>query len=151
LIVPRFRRFGATKGGGQSMEGVEDKIMRTEPTFDHEKLDVYRLAIEFARWSGEMIDGPLSAYPAKSLEHLDESSRSIARNIAEGNGKRSSKDRCRFLDIARGSALECAACLDILVARKRLDEGLARDGKAMLVRIVSMLVKLVDKLFGKFG
>lgn len=125
--------------------------MRREPTFDHEKLDVYRLAIEFARWSGEMIDGPLTAYPAKSLEHLDESSRSIARNIAEGNGKRSSKDRCRFLDIARGSALECAACLDILVARRRLDEGLARDGKAILVRIVSMLVKLVDKLFGKSG
>jgi four helix bundle protein len=116
-------------------------------------LDVYRLAVEFARWVGEMLDGPLQACSAKSVEHLDESSRSIARNIAEGNGKRSSKDRCRYLDIARGSALECAACFDIVVARKRLDEGLARDGKAMLVRIVSMLVKLVDKLSGpgEFG
>jgi four helix bundle protein len=122
--------------------------MSREPTFDHEKLDVYRLAVEFARWSGELIDGPLSSFTAKSLEHLDESSRSIARNIAEGNGKRSSKDRSRFLDIARGSALECAASLDILVARRRLDEGLARQGKAMLLRIVSMLVKLVDKLIG---
>jgi four helix bundle protein len=120
--------------------------MKREPAFDHEKLDVYRLAIEFARWVGEMLEGPLEAYSAKSLEHLDESSRSIARNIAEGNGKRSTNDRCRFLDIARGSALECAACLDILIARKRLDEGFGRDGKAMLVRIVSMLVKLVDKL-----
>jgi len=121
-------------------------MMKRHPGFDHEKLDVYRLAIEFARWVGQMLDGPLQAYSAKSLEHLDESSRSIARNIAEGNGKRSTKDRCRYLDIARGSALECAACLDILVARKRLDEGHTREGKAMLVRIVSMLVKLVERL-----
>ena len=132
---------------------VEDITMNRVLAFDHEKLDVYRLAIVFARWVGQMLDGPLSAYSAKSLEHLDDSSRSIARNIAEGNGKRSNKDRCNYLDIARGSALECAACLDILVARKRLDEGLVRDGKAMLVRIVSMLVKLVDKLLapGKHG
>ncbi len=44
----------------------------------------------------------------------------IANNIAEGNGKRSLPDRCRYLDIARGSALECAACLDGLVARRKL-------------------------------
>jgi len=127
--------------------------MKKQPAFDHDKLDVYRLAIEFARWVGELLDGPLASCTAKSVEHLDESSRSIARNIAEGNGKRSYKDRCRFLDIARGSALECAASLDILVARKRLTESLARSGKTMLVRIVSMLVKLVDKLLGpdEFG
>ena len=125
---------------------LEDNTMKKEPAFDYEKLDVYRLAVEFARWVGEIFAGQLEACSGKSLEHLDESSRSIARNIAEGNGKRSSKDRCRYLDIARGSALECAACLDILIARKRLDEGFGRDGKAMLVRIVSMLVKLVDKL-----
>src|SRR6185503_17726936 len=41
-------------------------------------------------------------------------------HIAEGNGKRSPSDRCRFLDIATGSAMECAACLDGLVARRQL-------------------------------
>jgi four helix bundle protein len=133
------------------MERVKESAMRSEPALDHEKLDVYRLAVDFARWAGEIIGGPLSGCTAKSLEHLDESSRSIARNIAEGNGKRSRKARCRFLDISRGSALECAASLDILVARGRLDEGLARQGKAMLVRVVSMLVKLVDKLTGPGG
>jgi len=70
------------------------------------------------------------------------------RNIAEGNGKRSYADRCRFFDISRGSALECAADLDLLVARKRLDRAIAAEGKVTLGRIVSMLVKLVEKLLG---
>ena len=116
--------------------------------FDHEKLDVYRLAIEFVRWVGELLDGPLKGCKVSALKHLDESSRSIVRNIAEGNGKRSFKDRCRFFDMSRGSALECAADLDLLVARKRLDQSHAKKGKAMLVRIVSMLIKLIDKLIG---
>ena len=73
-------------------------------------------------------------------------SQSIANNIAEGNGKRSMPDRCRFLDIARGSALECAACIDGLVARKRLAMDVGETGKAILTRIVSMLSKLVASL-----
>lgn len=41
----------------------------------------------------------------------------------------------------------------MLVARQPLDEDRAEGGKALLVRIVSMLVKLVDKLLGpeQFG
>jgi len=62
-------------------------------------------------------------------------------NIAEGNGKYTAPDRCRFFDIARGSALECAACLDVLVAKKR--HARAEQGKEMLRRIVSMLVGLI--------
>lgn len=117
--------------------------------FDHEKLDVYRLSIEFQRWVGPLIEGGLGKGARLSAaKHLDEASTSISNNIAEGNGKRSAADRCRYLDIARGSALECAACLDVLVARNRVSDDLAREGKAMLVRIVSMLMKLTDKLLG---
>jgi four helix bundle protein len=117
--------------------------------FDHEKLDVYRLSIEFQRWVGPLIEGGLGTGARLSAaKHLDDASTSISNNIAEGNGKRSVVDRCRFLDISRGSALECAACLDVLVARNRLDAGVAQEGKAMLIRIVSMLVKLTDRLLG---
>ena len=72
---------------------------------------------------------------------LDRASTSIPLNIAEGNGKFTAPDRCRFFDIARGSALECAACLDVLVAKKLIEQ--ADSGKAMLVKIVSMLVGLI--------
>ena len=45
-----------------------------------------------------------------------------------------------------GSALECAACIDGLLARKRLTTDVAETGKAILTRIVSMLSKLVASL-----
>jgi four helix bundle protein len=123
--------------------------MKDPPVFDHERLDVYRLGVEFLAWLGELLDeGPLRGCKLKAVKHLDDSSRSIVNNIAEGNGKRSHADRCRFFDMARGSALECASCLDVLVARKRLDPSLAVVGKDMLVRIVSMLTKLTERLLG---
>ncbi len=107
--------------------------------FDHEKLNVYQEAIGFVSWVDEL----LAEIPKSLAVHnqLDRASTSIPLNIAEGNGKYTEADRCRFFDIARGSALECAACLDVLVAKKRIDS--AEPGKAILVRIVSMLVGLI--------
>ena len=77
------------------------------------------------------------------MNQLDRASTSIPLNIAEGNGKRSAKDRCRYLDTARGSALESAACLDVLVARKVLGHEDVVPGKELLVRIVQMLSKMI--------
>ncbi len=116
----------------------------TEPIFDHDRLDVYRLAIEYV--SASFAD-------AKSLDGVHRHARdqwlraaqSIPLNIAEGNGKRSLKDRNRFLDIARGSTLECAAIQDVLAAIDGLDDGRHRELKTMLKRIVSMLTRLIAR------
>jgi four helix bundle protein len=88
--------------------------------FDHEKLDAYRLSIAFVAWAGAILDEKPRRGRPSVLRHLEESSTSIALNIAEGNGKRSVADRVRYLEIARGSALECAACLDVVVVRNSL-------------------------------
>ena len=68
--------------------------------------------------------------------------------IAEGNGKRSHPDRCRYLDIARGSALECAACLDVLVERSKLPAETASAGKQILLGVVSLLAGLIARFTG---
>ena len=52
-------------------------------------------------------------------------------------------DRCRFFDMARGSAVECAACLDVLVVKKTIRKEDIEAGKMMLLSIVSMLVGLI--------
>jgi four helix bundle protein len=78
-------------------------------------------------------------------DQLDRASTSIALNIAEGNGKYSHKDRCRFFDIAHASALECAAGLDVLVAKSKLTPDLVRPGKESLQKIVRMLIGLIKR------
>ena len=109
--------------------------------FDHEKLHVYQSAITFVAWSSDL----LTDIPKSISVHnqFDRASTSIPLNIAEGNGKHTSADRCRFFDTARGSALECAACLDVLVAKKVTEKSVADDGKRFLLEIVSMLVGLI--------
>src|SRR5882672_6167022 len=100
--------------------------------FDHEKLDAYRLAIAFVTHVCSILDETAPRGRPNAMKHLDEASTSVALNIAEGNGKRSVADRVRYLEIARGSAFECAACLDVLCVRKTITRECVGDGKATL-------------------
>jgi four helix bundle protein len=111
--------------------------------FDHEKLDVYRESIAFCAWVGELLNATSAKAAAK--DQLDRASTSIPLNIAEGNGKFSGKDRARFLEIARGSTLECAACLDVLVARRLASVEQIETAKENLARIVQMLMGMLRR------
>jgi four helix bundle protein len=117
------------------------------PQFDHEKLRAYQEALRFMAWVEPLFE-KLSAKLA-ARDQLDRASTSIVLNIAEGNGKRSHPDRCRFFDIARGSALECAACLDVLVIKQRLAQAEANEGKLILLAIVSLLAGLIARFSGQ--
>ena len=115
---------------------------------DHEKLDVYRLTLDFIGWVTPMLAearGKHGRLVSEVADHLDRASLSILFNTAEGNGKRQRQVRVKFFDDARGSATECAACLDALVAKKVCSELDVRPGKDMLLRIVSMLTRLVAR------
>ena len=118
--------------------------MNSKPArFDHEKLNVYHRSLKFITWTTDLLE----RVPTKFSIHsqLDRASTSIPLNIAEGNGKYSPKDRCRFFDIAHGSALECAAGLDALVAKDKLTSEQIRLGKERLQRIVRMLMGLIKR------
>ena len=109
--------------------------------FGHETLNVYQESIHFIKWISELLE----MIPKNLSVHnqLDRASTSIPLNIAEGNGKHTSADRCRYFDSARGSSLECAACLDVLVAKQKIDENKIKKEKEHLYRIVSMLIGLI--------
>ena len=115
--------------------------------FDHEKLDVYQESIAFCGWVGDLLSDFTGKAAAK--DQLDRASTSLPLNIAEGNGKFSHADRSRFLEIARGSALECAACLDVLVARKLIATERIVPAKERLVRIVNMLMGMLKRFSGR--
>jgi len=109
--------------------------------FDHEKLDAYQKAVAFAAWS----EAILERIPKSAAVHgqLDRARTSIVLNIPEGNVRFTSADRCKFFDIARGSGLECAGCLDLLFIKKHLSETELDEGKSLLKDIVSLLVGLI--------
>ena len=113
------------------------------PWVDHEKLEVYREAVAFVGWLSALLDETLRLGDVK--DQLDRASTSIPLNIAEGNGKYTPKDRCRYFDTAHGSALECAAGLDILVVKKKATLEQVRAGKDSLQKIVRMLMGLIKR------
>ena len=115
-----------------------------EPIFDHEKLDVYRLSIDYVAFSYAIASG-LTGNNRHARDQWLRAAQSIPLNIAEGNGKHSLKDRSRFFDIARGSALECAGIHDILTVCHAIDPEDNLTGKSQLRRIVAMLTKLVAR------
>src|SRR6202022_3509945 len=111
--------------------------------FDHEKLEVYREAIAFIGWLSALLEGAVRIGDVK--DQLDRGPTSVPLHIAEGNGKYTPKDRCRFFDTAHGSTLECAAGLDILVAKAKLTPEQIRPGKESLQKIVRMLMGLIKR------
>lgn len=117
--------------------------------FEHERLDAYRLAREFNR----------AVYRLTRLsrkgwhDHIDQQVRaaaSILRNIAEGAGEWSPKEKAKFFRYAKRSADECAAILDTLVDYQMLRENEIEEAKELLGRIISMLIRLI-KLFEAGG
>jgi four helix bundle protein len=110
---------------------------------DHERLDVYQLALDFL----VMANGIIEALP-RGRSHLADqftrASTSIVLNVSEGAGKLSKPDKRRYYLTARGSATESAALLDVCRRLELIEQGRHQAGKDMIVRIVSMLIRLAQ-------
>ena len=122
--------------------------------FDHERLDVYQMELQFIAWVTALIEEVQKSATAKTREVCDQLNRaslSALLNTAEGNGKRQRQVRAKFFDDARGSATESAACLDALVAKAMATTDRVQEGKQMLLRIVSMLCGLIDRFDAAVG
>jgi len=112
---------------------------------DHERLDVYRLALDFLVFAHDVIE-TLPRGRRHLCDQLTRASTSIVLNLAKGAGKHSKADKRRYYLSARGSATESAALLDVLSRLQLLDAAGHQAGKEMLVRVVSMLIKLAQSL-----
>ena len=112
---------------------------------EHERMDVYRLALDFLVFAHQVIER-LPRGRSHLCDQLTRASTSVVLNLAEGAGKHSKADKRRYYLSARGSATESAALLDVLSRLELLDEQGHDAGKEMLVRVVSMLIKLAQSL-----
>ena len=78
--------------------------------FIFEKLDVYQKSVSFATKSYQLCR---HIHDRNIKDQLQRAALSIPLNIAEGNGKFTSKEKSQFFRIARGSLFECIPLLQI--------------------------------------
>lgn len=115
--------------------------------FEHERLDVYRTAIAWLVIADE-IATQLPRGRAYLADQLRRAATSVSLNIAEGAGEFSAADKARFYRMARRSATECAATLDVCRATKLAELELLSKGRDLLLRVVAMLTAMVLRLSG---
>ena len=112
--------------------------------FDHEKMDVYQVAIDFVALADELAES-LPRGRAYLADQLRRASTSIVLNIAEGAGEFSGDEKARFYRMAKRSSTECAAVLDVCRRLRLVDEVRLDTGRKLLLRIVSMLIPLIRR------
>jgi four helix bundle protein len=112
---------------------------------DYERLEVFQVVLELVKWSHPVTE----SVPRGNGYLLDQFNRalySIGLNIAEGAGERSTGERARFYRIARRSAMESAAALDMMNALELIDRKTRDQAQDLLVRIVEMLTRLEQRV-----
>ena len=109
--------------------------------FDHEKLDVYQVSIEVVALIDKIVEH-LPRGRAYLADQLQRAGASITLNIAEGAGEFSKSEKIRFYRIAKRSATECAGILDVCKRLELIEETRYINGRELLIRIVSMLIKM---------
>ena len=109
-----------------------------EPALDPERLDYYRVALELNVLAARLV--PRGHRDIR--DQLTRASLSVAANLAEGCGRRAPADKAHFYAIARGSAMECAAIIDVVRSLGLAPIATCKEARWLLVRIVQMLTKL---------
>ena len=115
--------------------------------FEHERLDVYRAAIQFLALA-DTIAGCLPRGRSYLADPLRRAASSVSFNIAEEAGEFAVADKARFSRMARRSATESAAILDACRVLALIDEPTSQTGRGLLLRRVAMLTAMVVKISG---
>jgi four helix bundle protein len=110
--------------------------------FDHHYLDVYWCAVTMAAEVYRITRGPArKVYPL--TDQALRAATSVALNIAEGAGEFTPREKCRFYRIARRSAAETSAALDLLVAMDVLEASNGKGTQGSLREIGAMLTGMI--------
>jgi len=113
-----------------------------EPQLDANRLHVYHVALELHALCSTLV--PLLNRIVK--DQLERASLSVILNTAEAGGRRSRRDKARYYAIARGSATEVAALLDVLALRRLASPAAIRTGRRLAIRVVQMLTRIDQRL-----
>ncbi|MDT8390622.1 MAG: four helix bundle protein [Lentisphaeria bacterium] len=108
--------------------------------FPHEKLDVYRVTLEFVPLAHKLLGVWSSSWAV--CNQFDRATESILINIAQAARFRGTPKGIFLLECCLGSVLECAACLDVAFLRHLVNNDTIHEAKQILQRIARMTVGL---------
>jgi four helix bundle protein len=109
---------------------------------DAAKLHVYQVALELHTQCAVLV----AAAQRVVRDQLERASLSVVLNTAEAGGRHSRREKSRFYAIARGSATEVAALLDVLERRHLGSPAAIRSARRLAVRCVQMLTRVHQRL-----
>jgi four helix bundle protein len=132
-VAPAATPSPSAPPSGEALDAVQ---------LDASKLHVYQVALELHAFCSTLV-GSLQRIVRDQLERA---SLSVILNTAEAGGRRSRREKARFYAIARGSATEVAALLDVLVVRRLASPEIVRSGRRLATRVVQMLSRMDQRL-----
>ena len=103
------------------------------------RFDAYRLAVDFRR----IVVRWLPLRRSELSDQLDRASISVPLNLAEGAGRSTPRERARHYTIARGSAVECLACLDLLELEVAAPD--TTEARTVLLRLLNVLTAVIRR------
>lgn len=109
-------------------------------------LFIWQSSVELATRIAEVTKTFPSRQRYVLVDQMLRASVSVASNIAEGAGRLSSPDYCRFLGIARGSLHELGTHIEIAVRCRLLNETTQRDLEKRIALIGTGINRLISRL-----
>ncbi|MBI1977901.1 MAG: four helix bundle protein [Candidatus Omnitrophica bacterium] len=111
--------------------------------FDFERLEVYQKSLMFIDEVFDIYRGLSQDYKISIGSNLVRAALSIANNLAEGNGKRSKKEKNRYFGISLDSTRECISVFNVLKRQSLIEMGryekLRADGREITNMIWGLL------------
>ncbi len=112
--------------------------------FDFERLKVYQKSLDFIDEIFHIIKNFPREYRYSLGENLIRAGLSIANNLAEGNGKKSKKEKNRYFGISLDSTRECVSVFNVLKRQDLIKEDKYDKVHSEAKEITSMIWGLID-------
>lgn len=128
--------------GDELHEPPADYRTTEKPLFGHERLDAYRVGLEFVGWFHLLPGG--SELSSRRFRQIDKAATSLVLNVAEGNGRCLQSDRSTFLDTAESATVKAAADLELSQRTGEVNLSQLQAGVGLLDRIAGLVHGLAD-------
>ena len=129
---------------------VKEEIVKKEQEnnfqFDFEKLEVYKLALEFLSKLFQVYKSLPKDLRYSLGNNLIRAGVSISNNLAEGSGKKSKKHKLSYYNISLDSTRECISMNNVLLKEKLIEKEIYTQIRLEGRRITGMITGLIKSL-----